>query len=45
VALSGYAPQAEAGSFDAHLTKPLQLALLGEVLARVPAPQSSALSP
>jgi CheY-like chemotaxis protein len=44
VALSGYAPQ-EAGSFDAHLTKPLQLALLGEVLARVPAPQSSALSP
>jgi signal transduction histidine kinase len=44
VALSGYAPQ-EAGSFDAHLTKPLQLALLGEVLARVPATQSSALSP
>jgi len=44
VALSGYSPQAEAGSFDAHLTKPLQLALLGEVLARVPAPQRSALS-
>jgi CheY-like chemotaxis protein len=44
VALSGYPPQAEVGSFDAHLTKPLELARLGEVLARVPAAQPSALS-
>jgi CheY-like chemotaxis protein len=45
VALSGYAPQAEVGSFDAHLAKPLELARLGEVLSRVPvAAQPLALS-
>jgi CheY-like chemotaxis protein len=44
VALSGYAPQGAAGSFDAHLTKPLALARLGEVLASLPATQRSALS-
>jgi len=44
VALSGYAPQGDVGSFDAHLTKPLEIALLGEVLARLPAAQPSVLS-
>jgi CheY-like chemotaxis protein len=44
VALSGYAPQGDGGSFDAHLTKPLELARLGEVLASVPTAQRSALS-
>jgi signal transduction histidine kinase len=44
VALSGYAAQGAAGSFDAHLTKPLALARLGEVLASLPATQRSALS-
>jgi signal transduction histidine kinase len=34
VALSGYAPQGEFGGFDAHLTKPLELARLGEMLQR-----------
>jgi signal transduction histidine kinase/ActR/RegA family two-component response regulator len=37
VALSGYTPQADATSFDAHLTKPLELARLGEVLERASA--------
>jgi signal transduction histidine kinase len=44
VALSGYAPQAEIGSFDANLTKPLELARLGEILQRVPASQRPVLS-
>jgi signal transduction histidine kinase/CheY-like chemotaxis protein len=44
VALSGYAPQGDVGSFDAHLTKPLEIALLGEVLARLPAAQPPVLS-
>jgi CheY-like chemotaxis protein len=37
VALSGYAPQADLSSFDAHLAKPLELARLREVLARLAA--------
>jgi len=44
VALSGYAPQAEVGSFDAHLAKPLELARLSEVLAGLPAAQPLVLS-
>ncbi|HKW82277.1 MAG TPA: hybrid sensor histidine kinase/response regulator [Burkholderiaceae bacterium] len=44
VALSGYAPQGDVGSFDAHLTKPLELARLGEVLASLPTAQRSVLS-
>lgn len=48
VGLSGYAPTADEGSgrpaFDAHLTKPLQLARLAEVLARLPASQLLVLS-
>jgi signal transduction histidine kinase len=40
VALSGYAP-ANAAGFDAHLTKPLELARLHEILARVPTAQPS----
>jgi signal transduction histidine kinase len=44
VALSGYGTTATVGSFDAHLTKPLELARLAEILARVPALQRPALS-
>jgi CheY-like chemotaxis protein len=44
VALSGYGPTANIGSFDAHLAKPLELARLAEILARVPARQRPALS-
>jgi signal transduction histidine kinase len=44
VALSGYAPQSDLGSFDAHLTKPLELPRLGEILQRLPALQRPALS-
>jgi signal transduction histidine kinase len=43
VALSGYAPPSE-GGFDAHLTKPLELPRLREVLVRVPADQRGVLS-
>jgi len=41
VALSGYATPPNAGGFDAHLTKPLELARLREILVRVPAAQPS----
>jgi hypothetical protein len=48
VALSGYAAEArdaQGGAlFDAHLTKPLELARLAEVLARLPSVQRSTLS-
>jgi CheY-like chemotaxis protein len=44
VALSGYAPPADLGGFDAHLTKPLELARLKEMLAGLPATQGVALS-
>jgi CheY-like chemotaxis protein len=39
VALSGYGPPANPNGFDAHLTKPLELAHLGEILQRLPAAQ------
>jgi signal transduction histidine kinase/CheY-like chemotaxis protein len=39
VALSGYGLPADLDGFDAHLTKPLELARLGEILVRVPASQ------
>jgi signal transduction histidine kinase/ActR/RegA family two-component response regulator len=48
VALSGYAPTAHEAAgkavFDAHLSKPLQLEQLSELLARLPISQSRALS-
>jgi|GEM_PF-1307691 len=45
VALSGYAPPPNTGGFDAHLTKPLELARLREILVRVPAAQPSPVLP
>ena len=48
VALSGYAPTVQEASgkavFDAHLTKPLQLVRLSELLAHLPASQPRVLS-
>ena len=48
VALSGYMPTAHEAAgkavFDLHLTKPLQLAQLSELLAGLPASQPRVLS-
>jgi CheY-like chemotaxis protein/anti-sigma regulatory factor (Ser/Thr protein kinase) len=45
VALSGYGPPTNPAGFDAYLTKPLELARLSEILARLPVAQPPVLSP
>jgi CheY-like chemotaxis protein len=44
VALSGYGPPTNPAGFDAHLTKPLDLERLGEILVRLPVAQPPVLS-
>jgi signal transduction histidine kinase/CheY-like chemotaxis protein len=44
VALSGYGAPPRSSGFDAHLTKPLELRRLGEILQRLPASQRPVLS-